>query len=124
MKILDVDGPLMKFLGTAFDFFVLFLLTVILCITQMLRLAKKNTARKREKAILCIRLAVLLPLLCLSLALPLILGAAAGYPGFGYAAFRVWGLDSGLIMCLLLDTWIVCMIAAGILRYLRLRKTA
>ena len=32
MKILDVDGPLMKFLGTAFDFFVLFLLTVILCI--------------------------------------------------------------------------------------------
>ena len=32
MRLLDVDGPLMKFLGTAFDFFVLFLLTVLLCI--------------------------------------------------------------------------------------------
>lgn len=32
MKILDVDGPLMKFLGNAFDFFMLFILTVILSI--------------------------------------------------------------------------------------------
>ncbi len=29
MKFLDIDGPIMRFLGNAFDFFVIFLLTVI-----------------------------------------------------------------------------------------------
>ena len=32
MKFLDVDGPLMRFLATAFDFFVLFLLTLLLSV--------------------------------------------------------------------------------------------
>ncbi len=32
MKIFDIDGPLMRFLGNAFDFFMIFLLTALLCI--------------------------------------------------------------------------------------------
>lgn len=32
MKIFDLDGPVMRFLGNAFDFFMIFLMTAILCI--------------------------------------------------------------------------------------------
>ena len=32
MKIFDLDGPVMRFLGNAFDFFMIFLMTTLLCI--------------------------------------------------------------------------------------------
>lgn len=32
MRIFDIDGPLMTFLGNAFDFFMIFILTVLLCV--------------------------------------------------------------------------------------------
>ncbi len=102
---------------------VLLLAAVIMCITQRKRLAGKHSTRRREKTVLILRLTILLPLLGISAALPGLLGAAAGYSGFGYAAFAVWGLQSGLILCLLLDAVFICLIAASILRYVRRRKS-
>ncbi len=32
MKLFDVESPMMRFLGDAFDFFIIFLMTLILCI--------------------------------------------------------------------------------------------
>ena len=32
MKFLDIDGPFMRFLGNAFDFFMIFLLTLVCCL--------------------------------------------------------------------------------------------
>ena len=97
----------------------LLIASVIMLLTQKKRLAKKNVTRAKEKTRLIVRLAVLLPLLCLAAALPCILGAAAGYSDFGYAAFRVWGLQSVTAACLLLDAWIVCLILTSILRFRR-----
>ena len=103
---------------------VFLLIAVILLLTQKKRLAKKSSTPKREKAVLISRMMLLLPLLCFSAAFPRILGAAKGYPGFGYTGFRVWGLYSEIAACLLSDGLIVCLITASVMRYIRQRNAA
>lgn len=98
---------------------VLLVFAVIMLITQKKRLAKKPSTSKKEKTLLVVRLVILLPTLCVSAALPYILGALAGFDGFGYDAFWIWGLRSGIIMCLLIDALIVCLIVTSISRFLR-----
>ena len=97
----------------------LLLFAIIMLITQKKRLAKKTSTSEREKTILIVRLIILLSTLCVSAALPYILGAMKGYEGFGYDAFRIWGLRSGIIMCLLIDALIVCLIVTSISRYIQ-----
>ena len=95
------------------------LFTFIMFLTQKKRLAAKTSSPQKEKKLLIIRLALLIPLLCLSVMLPYILGAIMGYPGFGYQKVWIWGGQSAIVWCLILDLLIVSLLATSIARYIR-----
>jgi len=93
------------------------LLALIMMLRQKKRLTKRTGSLRKEKALLGVRLAVLIPLLCLSSALPYILGVLMGYPGFGYQKVWIWGGQSAVIMGLMLDILFLILIAAAVRRY-------
>ncbi|HQM02539.1 MAG TPA: hypothetical protein PLH98_18655 [Ruminococcus flavefaciens] len=41
-----------------------------------------------------------------------------GYPGFGYQNVWIWGGQSAIVMCVILDATIITMIASAIIRYI------
>lgn len=75
--------------------------------------------RRISKTRLIIRLALLVPLLGFFIVLPYLMGLSAGYSGFGYRAFIVWGLRSEFIMCVELVVLVGLLIVFSFVRYLR-----
>jgi len=79
---------------------------------------KKNSSPQKEKALLCARLVLLIPLLSLSVSLPYILGAVMGYPGFAYQKVWAWGGQTAVVMGLMLDVLLILLIITSIKRYI------
>ncbi|MBO4243345.1 MAG: beta-lactamase family protein [Clostridiales bacterium] len=101
----------------------IFLFAVVMLFTQKKRLAGKTYTPEREKRLFIIRLILLIPMMCLSIVLPYIFGAIAGYPGLGYYAVWALGGQSAIILCLILDMLTLSLIATSAARYIR-RKNA
>ena len=98
---------------------VIFLLSIVLFITQKKRLSAKTNSMKKERILFYARMIPLCILLCISLLFPYIIGAAMGYPGFGYQNVWIWGGQSAIVMCVILDATIITLIASVIIRYIR-----
>ena len=85
---------------------------------------KKNSFPKKEKALLCARLVLLIPLLSLSVSLPYILDAVMGYPGFAYQKVWAWGGQTAVVMGLLLNVLLILLIITSIKRYIIKRRNS
>lgn len=91
-------------------------------LTQKQRLAAKKSTIKKESFLLYARIIALLIFLCISIMIPYVLGAAFGYPGFGYQQVWTWGGQSAIVLCLILDLLIIFLIITSIARYIRRKK--
>lgn len=99
------------------------LFTAVMFLTQKKRLAAKTSTAQKERHLLYARIIPLFIFLCVSIMIPYVLGAALGYPGFGYRQVWTWGGQSAVVMCLLLDVLIIFLLITSIARYIR-RKEA
>ena len=100
------------------------LLVFVLMFTQKKRLAKKPMTLAKEKRKLCIRCALLIPLLVLVLLLPKLALYAAGYGMPSYRMIGVWFPYSFLIAFAVLSTMILLMIVSSWTRYIAVKRIA
>lgn len=92
---------------------------LLLLILQKKRLARKQTTRKKELRRLCVRLTVLIPVLCLTVILPNITPYLLGYGFASYRMVGVWLPYSFLIAFAAADVFLLLMIFSSIVRFFR-----
>lgn len=98
------------------------LLTLALLFTQKKSLAKKQFPYTKEKKKLCIRCAVLIPLLVLVPMLPKIIVSIAGYGFASYKMLGVWFPYSFLVMFAVLEIMLLLMMVSSITRYIAVKS--
>ena len=117
MFIIDIIASILSLIIVGIILFI-----VIMFLTQKQRLAAKKSTIKKESFLLYARIIALLIFLCISIMIPYVLGAAFGYPGFGYQQVWTWGGQSAIVLCLILDLLIIFLIITSIARYIRRKK--